>query len=142
MSVEPVPVVGSSAKVLGGVTPYLSVGGAMKAADFYKAAFGAEVVAAMPVDDQGRTMHVHLHINGGSVMLSDPFPEHGFPLQAPQSFDLHLQLDDVDPAWERAVAAGAEVVTPLQLMFWGDRYGVVKDPFGVRWSLASTPKPG
>jgi uncharacterized glyoxalase superfamily protein PhnB len=130
----------SSALVQGGVVPYLTVDGAAKAAAFYAKAFGAKVVAEHPLDDKGRTMHVHLYINGGSVMLSDAYPEHGHALEAPQAFNLHLQLADVDPAWEKAVAAGAEVEMPLQLMFWGDRYGVVKDPFGVRWSLASPPK--
>ena len=52
----------------------------------------------------------------------------------------HLQLEDVDPAWEKAVAAGCEVTHPLQLMFWGDRYGTLRDPFQISWSLASTPK--
>jgi uncharacterized glyoxalase superfamily protein PhnB len=94
----------------------------------------------MPLDAQGRTMHIHLYINGGSVMLSDPYPEHGHPLQAPQAFTLHLQVDDVDAWWERAVQAGAEVRLPLQLMFWGDRYGQLSDPFGVTWSLAATPQ--
>jgi len=94
----------------------------------------------MPPDDQGRTMHIHLHINGGSVMLSDPYPEHGHPLQPPQAFTLHLQVNDVDAWWGRAVAAGAEVKIPLQLMFWGDRYGQLCDPFGVTWSLAATPQ--
>lgn len=130
----------SSALVLGGIVPYLSVDGAAKAAAFYEKAFGAKVVAQHPVDDQGRTMHIHLHINGGSVMLADFYPEHGHGFEAPSAFNLHIQVDDVEPLWNRAVAAGAEIVLPLQIMFWGDNYGIVKDPFGVRWSLASTPK--
>lgn len=122
--------------ILGGVAPYLAVSNAAEAAAFYARAFGAETVAHMPPDEKGRTMHVHLHINGGSVMLSDPFPEHGHPYKAPQAFTLHLQVDDVDAWWSRAVEAGAEIVLPLQLMFWGDRYGQVRDPYGVTWSLA------
>jgi PhnB protein len=124
--------------VLGGVAPYLQVSNAGAAADFYVKAFGAQVVAHMPPDAQGRTMHIHLVIHGGSVMLSDPFPEHGCGLEQPQGFTLHLQVDDVDAWWERAVAAGAQILLPLQLMFWGDRYGQLRDPFGVRWSLATT----
>jgi len=124
-------------EVLGGVVPYLSVGGATKAAEFYAKAFGAREVARHPVDEQGRTMHIHLHINGGSVMLSDPYPEYGHPLKEPQSFVLHLHVDDVDAWWNRAVEAGAEIVLPLQVMFWGDRYGQLRDPFGVIWSLAA-----
>jgi uncharacterized glyoxalase superfamily protein PhnB len=81
-------------------------------------------------------MHIHLHLNGGSLMLSDAYPEHGHPLQAPQAFSLLVPADDVDRAWRRAVDAGAEIVMPLQLMFWGDRYGQLRDPFGVLWALA------
>lgn len=120
---------------LGGVVPYLSVDGASRAAEFYKRAFGAEEVARHPVDDQGRTMHIHLYINGGSLMLSDAYPEHGHPLQTPQAFNLLLAVEDVDAWWSRAVEAGAEIVMPLQVMFWGDRYGQLRDPFGVLWSV-------
>jgi PhnB protein len=126
-----------SPDVLGGVAPYLSVDGAARASEFYQRAFGAQEVARHPVDEQGRTMHIHLYINGGSVMLSDPYPEHGHPVQRPQAFTLHLHVDDVDAWWERAVEAGSEIVLPLQLMFWGDRYGQLKDPFGVFWSLSA-----
>ena len=125
-------------EVLGGVVPYLCVGGAVEAAEFYQQAFGAEEVGRHPVDAQGRTMHIHLYINGGSVMLGDPYPEHGYALQTPQAFTLHLQVDDVDAWWRRAVEAGAEVAMPLQEMFWGARYGQLRDRFGVSWSL-STP---
>ena len=119
----------------GGVVPYLQVDGAMKAADFYKRAFGAELVTAHPVDDQGRTMHVHLTVNGNSVMLSDAYPEHGFPHRASQGFNLLLPVDDIDAWWQRAVDAGAEPVMPVAEMFWGDRYGQLRDPFGVTWAM-------
>ncbi len=125
---------------LGGVVPYLSVGGAVTAAEFYKRAFEAEEVARHPVDDQGRTMHIHLYINGGSLMLSDPYPEHGHPLQTPQAFSLLLPVKDIDAWWKRAVDAGAEVVMPLQVMFWGDRYGQLRDPFGVLWAMNAPVK--
>jgi PhnB protein len=124
-------------QVLGGVVPYLTVEGAAKAAAFYGRAFGAKEVFRHPVDEQGRTMHIHLHVNGGSVMLSDPYPEHGHPLKEPQSFSLHLMVDDIDAWWERAIAAGAEIVLPLQVMFWGDRYGQLRDPFGVTWAMVA-----
>ncbi|HYH17267.1 MAG TPA: glyoxalase/bleomycin resistance/extradiol dioxygenase family protein [Azospirillum sp.] len=124
----------------GGVVPYLQVDGAVKAADFYARAFGATEVARHPVDEQGRTMHIHLYINGGSLMLSDAYPEYGHPLQAPQAFSLMLPVTDIDAWWERAVAAGAEVVMPLQVMFWGDRYGQLRDPFGVTWAMNAPVK--
>jgi uncharacterized glyoxalase superfamily protein PhnB len=82
-------------------------------------------------------MHIHLYINNGSVMLGDAYPEHGYPLQAPQAFTLHLDVEDPDAWWNRAVEAGAEIVLPLQVMFWGDRYGQLRDPFGVLWSIGA-----
>ena len=109
----------------------------MKAAQFYARAFGAKEVARHPTDDQGRTMHVHLYINGGSLMLSDPDPEHGCPHTPAQGYTLHLKVNDIDAAWKRAVDAGCEVLLPLQVMFWGERYGQVRDPFGVRWSMGA-----
>ncbi|MEN3230789.1 glyoxalase/bleomycin resistance/extradiol dioxygenase family protein [Methylorubrum rhodesianum] len=119
----------------GGVVAYLTLDGALRAAEFYRNAFGAEILASVPPDEKGRTMHVHLFVNGTSVMLSDAFPEYGHPLQAPQSFSLLLPVEDIAAWWNRAVAAGAEVVTPYQEMFWGDVYGQLRDPFGVIWAM-------
>lgn len=125
---------------LGGVVPYLTVDGALKASAYYQKAFGAQQVFAHPADDQGRTMHVHLYLNGGSVMLSDAYPDHGHPFEPPQGFTIQLIVDDVDAWWARAVGAGAEIVTPLQEMFWGDRWGQVRDSFGVTWSMSTPAK--
>jgi PhnB protein len=122
-------------QVKGGVVPYLTVDGATKAAEFYKNAFAAEVASIHPPDEKGRTMHAHIYINGSSVMLSDAYPEHGHPLQAPASFNLTLQVGDTDSWFNRAVDAGCTVVMPAQDMFWGDRYGQLKDPFGVLWAI-------
>ena len=122
--------------VLGGVVAYLSVDGAAKAAEFYQRALGAEEVFRYPVDEKGRTMHIHLYINGGSVMLSDAYPEHGHPWQAPQGFSLMLPVkDDIDARFQRAIDAGATVVLAVQDMFWGDRYGQFRDPFGNLWAM-------
>ncbi|MGF3021358.1 VOC family protein [Methylobacterium aquaticum] len=123
------------APVKGGLVAYLTVDGALKAADFYARAFGAAIVGALPVDEQGRTPHVHLHVNGSSLMLSDAFPEHGCALQAPQAFTLTLMVEDIDARYARAVAAGATAVMPPAEMFWGDRYGQLRDPFGVVWAM-------
>lgn len=132
----------AAAPVLGGVFPYLAVSDASAAAAFYVAAFGAREVFRHPPDEQGRTMHIHLHVNGGSLMLSDPFPEHGYPQQPPQGYTLHMRVDDVDAWWRRAVDAGAEVALPLQRMFWGERYGQLRDRFGVDWSLSAPDAEG
>jgi len=130
----------ASPPAVGGIVPYLTPSNANAAADFYVRAFGARDLFRNPVDDQGRTMHIHLLINGNSLMLSDAYPDYGHVLEKPAATSLHLQVDDVDAWFERAVAAGAEVTLPVQLMFWGDRYGQLKDPFGFAWSLATTPK--
>lgn len=118
-----------------GVVAYLNLDGAGAAAEFYKKAFGAELAAMQPVDDQGRTMHVHLYVNGASVMLGDFFPEHGHAKVKPQGFSLAIMSTDIQKDFQRAVDAGCEVVTPVQKMFWGDWYGAVRDPFGVDWIM-------
>lgn len=128
------------AQVRGGLIPYLTVDGAAKAAEFYTRAFGAEEATRYPLDEKGRTMHIHLYVNGSSLMLSDAYPEYGHPLQQPQSFNLTLQVDDIDAWWKRAVDAGATIVTPVEKMFWGDRYGQLRDPFGVMWSMNEPSK--
>ena len=58
----------------------------------------------------------------------------------PQGFMLHQQVLHADPAWNRAIEAGCEVITPLDKMFWGDFYGQFKDPFGVVWSMGATER--
>ena len=67
--------------VKGGLTPYLTVDGAIKAVEFYKKAFAAEVAMVQPPDEKGRTLHAHLYINGSSLMLSDAYPDQGHPDQ-------------------------------------------------------------
>ena len=88
----------SMPEVRGGLTPYLQLRSSTEASAFYQLAFGASEVFRVPTDAQGRTMHIHLYINGSSLMLSDAYPEYGHPLQAPQAFNLTLQVNDID-AW-------------------------------------------
>lgn len=123
------------APVKGGAIPYIQVSGATKAADFYQRAFGAEIAALHPVDGKGRTMHIHLYINGGSVMLSDFYPEHGVAPVMPAGYNITLEVDDINVWYSRAVDAGCTATMPVQKMFWGDLYGGLKDPFGVAWSM-------
>lgn len=122
-------------EIKGGAICYFSVDGALKAVDFYKKALAAEEAMVMPPDDKGRTMHAHLHINNGSVMFSDFYPEHGHCAVVPAGFNIMMRVDDVDAWHDRAVAAGATGVMKPQNMFWGDRYSQVKDPFGVTWAF-------
>ncbi len=117
-----------------GVIAYFTVSETKAATAFYEKAFGAKLVDRRETPD-GRSMHVHVKINGGSMMFNDPFPEHGTPNEPPQHIGLHLVVDDADAWWKRAVDAGAEVTLPLEVAFWGDKYGQLKDPFGVTWGI-------
>lgn len=124
----------------GGVTPYLTIPsrGGQAAVEFYRAAFGAEEQFRNLAEDGERLMHSRLVINGGLIMLSDEFPEYGqTPDVEPQGVVLHLQVDDADFWWERALKAGCVPVMPLADQFWGDRYGRVMDPFGHCWSIGA-----
>jgi PhnB protein len=125
----------ATAPVKGGVVAYLSVDGVLKALEFYKRAFGAELAAMQPPDEKGRTMHAHVYINGSSVMLSDFYPEHGHPKVEPQGFSIVILTQNIDADYQRAVDAGAKAIMPPADMFWGDRYGQLKDPFGVTWAM-------
>jgi uncharacterized glyoxalase superfamily protein PhnB len=121
------------------VTPPLICAGAADAIGFYVKAFGAVEESRLPGPD-GKVMHAMLRIGDSAIMLADEFPEcGGF---SPKSLNgspvtLHLYVQDVDAAMKRAADAGAEVIMPAQDMFWGDRYGQVRDPYGHRWSLAT-----
>ena len=123
-----------------GLTPHLTIrdGRAAEAIDFYARAFGATEQTRIPADDGKRLMHAHLIVNGASLMLNDDFPEYrGGPTAAPSAVTLHLQVDDADRWFERAVGAGATVSMPIGDQFWGDRYGQVTDPFGHSWSIGA-----
>jgi PhnB protein len=129
------------------LTPYLTVADAQSAIAFLERAFGAKVLSKNPTPDGTKLIHAALQLeNGGLVMLSDDFPErHGGKASDPQglggaSVTMHLDLPDVDAVFARAVQAGATVAMPLADMFWGDRYGIVVDPSGHRWSLATRKK--
>ena len=121
------------------ITPHLTVRDAKRAIEFYQKAFGAEVLSVAPGPGD-KVMHASLKIGDSILMLNDEFPEFGGqlgPSATGSSVALHVYLDDVDTAFQRAVSAGATVKMPLMDQFWGDRYGVVIDPFGHRWSLAT-----
>jgi PhnB protein len=123
-----------------GVTPHLTIPsrGGQAAIEFYTRAFGATEVRRVPAEDGERLMHAHLMINGASVMLNDEFPEmNGEQDIAPKGVTLHLQVDDADEWWNRALLAGGVPLFPLADQFWGDRYGQLRDPFGHTWSIGS-----
>lgn len=119
-----------------GVVPHINVEGASEASEFYQRAFAAQEISRQLAQDGKRLMHCHLLVNGGSLMLSDCFPEFGITNKPSPCFTMHLEVDDADAWWKRAVDAGAEVTMPLARQFWGVRYGKLRDPFGVNWSLS------
>ncbi|MHA3019434.1 VOC family protein [Mycobacterium sp. BMJ-28] len=127
-------------EIVPAVTPHLVVDDAAAAIDFYVKAFGATELGRVPGPD-GRLVHASLTLNGATVMLNDDFPEYnGGKSQTPRALGgspvtIHLTVTDVEARFAQAVDAGAEVVMPLEDQFWGDRYGMVKDPFGHQWSL-------
>lgn len=122
----------------GGLTPHITVHGGKAAVDFYQRAFGAVEIYRGEAEDGERLMHAHLRINNASLMLHDWFEEYSGGAPAPPigGVVLHLQVDDADAWFARAVSAGAVVKFPLADQFWGDRYGMVQDPFGHSWSIA------
>lgn len=132
-SVKPIP------EGMHTVTPYLVCAGAAEAIDFYQAAFGAEELSRLPGPD-GKIMHAALRIGNSVVMMTEEAPD--WNSLGPQALKgtpvtIHLYVPDVDDCFARAVKAGARQIIPVNDMFWGDRYGVVEDPFGHRWSMAT-----
>jgi PhnB protein len=121
------------------VTPHLICAGAAAAIEFYKKAFNAVELGRLP-DPSGKLMHAMIQIGDSVVMLVDEFPDWG--KVGPKSLKgspvtIHLYVEDVDATFGRAIATGAKVVMPVEDMFWGDRYGVLEDPFGHYWSVAT-----
>ena len=125
-----------------GITPFLAITGgrAEEALAFYERAFGAQVIERNVAQDGRRLMQASAKINGGWIMLSDDFPEMGFTAPTPGAVTMHLQVDDADACWRRALEAGATVAMEIGDQFWGDRYGQLKDPFGHSWSVGSPIK--
>ena len=124
------------ARTMRGVIPYIGMNGkAGEAADFYVRAFAARDLGRMPgEDDPTRLMHCQVEINGGALMMTDMrTPDE--PVREPQGFHLQLVVEDGDLWWNRAVAAGCTVTVPFEKMFWGDRWGLLTDPFGIMWSV-------
>jgi PhnB protein len=122
------------------LTPHLIIKGASRAIDFYKNAFGAQEISRLSGPDGKSIMHADLKIGDSHVFIVDESPEMG--IRGPASIGatpvtIHMYVEDVDTAFGKAVGAGAQVRMPLADMFWGDRYGVVTDPFGHSWSLAT-----
>ena len=133
MNVKPIP------EGYHSVTPYLIVSGASDAIAFYKKALGAQEVMRL-ADPGGKVHHAEIKIGDSRIMLADEHPE--IQALSPKTVggspvSIHLYVEDVDAAVERAVAAGAKLVRPVADQFYGDRVGGIEDPFGYRWIIAT-----
>jgi len=118
-------------------TTHLIVSDADAASAWYQKAFDAHELNRVTLPD-GRLIHVEVHIGPVALMLADEFPEHG--ALGPQGDAVltnvfYLHTDDVDALWQRAIDAGATPTRPLTDVFWGEREGQLRDPFGYRWGL-------
>ncbi|TXI16321.1 MAG: VOC family protein [Nitrosomonas sp.] len=121
------------------VTPHLVCSDAAKAIEFYRQAFNATEMIQVP-GPGGKLIHACIRIGDSLVMLVDENPHWDClsPLTLKGSpVTIHLQVEDVDAVFNQAVKAGATVTMPVDNMFWGDRYGSVRDPFGHQWSIAT-----
>jgi PhnB protein len=119
------------------VSVYLMVDDGSAALEFYQRAFAAVVMETYP--HEGKLGHATLTINGSDLMLSDEFPEAMTGVRSPKSLGgttctVSLMVDDADAWFERACAAGATVIRPLNNEFYG-RAGKVRDPFGHTWGI-------
>lgn len=125
---------------VGAVVAHLVVDRGLEALRFYEEAFGARVVRRQLSPDGGSLMHAELAIGSGTVYVADAFEQNDsrspLALGGTPVF-VQLWVDDPDAVWSRAIAAGADEALPLRDMFWGDRYGQIRDPFGHRWAIAS-----
>ena len=122
------------------VTPHLAIkGGAAAYIDFLKKAFNAVEIARSP-GPGGKLMHAHVKIGDSNLMFADDFTAefHMPPLaEGRLPMHLHVYVPDADALFKQAVAAGAEVTMPIGDQFWGDRYGQLRDPFGISWAIGS-----
>ena len=126
-----------------GLIPHLTCDGCAEAIEFYKKAFGAKEISRMSAPGDTRIMHAAILVDGKAIFLNDDFPEFcGGKAASPTALGgtpvtIHRYVNDCDAAIEQARQAGATVKMPAADMFWGDRYGVVVDPFGHSWSIAT-----
>lgn len=123
------------------ITPYLIIKGAAQAIEYYKNVFGATEVFRMDGPD-GKVGHAELQIGDSRIMLADENPSMGQGYTSAASIgaspvSLYLYIPDVDRVVERAAAAGAKILKPVQDQFYGDRSGFIQDPFGHLWGIAT-----
>ncbi|MDP0499202.1 MAG: VOC family protein [Verrucomicrobiota bacterium JB022] len=122
------------------LTPFVMCRDAAAAIEFYKEAFGGTEMSRLP-SPEGWLLHAVVRIGDSLIMLADACPDRDLPPaeQLPHfaHMTVHLQVENVDEVFERAVKLGAKVSMPVSDMFWGDRYGRLIDPFGHHWAIAT-----
>ena len=123
------------------ITPYLVIKGASQAIEYYKKVFGASEVFRMNTPD-GKVAHAELQIGDSRIMVGDENPQMGQGHASAATIgsspvSLYFYIPDVDKVVERAVAAGAKILKPVQDQFYGDRSGFIQDPFGHLWGVAT-----
>ena len=121
------------------VSPYLIVDDAPRALEFYKKAFGAKELMRHAGPD-GRIGHAEIKISDSIIMLADEHLE--VNARSPKTVggtpvSLHVYVKDVDALARQAAGAGAKTVRPVQTQFYGDRNGMLEDPFGHQWHLST-----
>ena len=121
------------------LTPHIVVPDGAQAIEFYKRAFDAHECSRLTWPDGDKVMHAQLKIGDSMLMIGGEFPPHSLSPKSRggTSVYLHIYLADADAAFNRAVQAGCVIRMPMSDTFWGDRYGVVEDPFGHQWSIAT-----
>lgn len=113
-----------------------------EAIDFYSKAFGAEEMQRIPAPDGKKVMHACMKLEQGYIFLVDDFPEFcGGKSQSPKALGgtpvtIHRYVDNCDQSFKQAIDAGATSLMEPEDTFWGDRYAVITDPFGHKWSMA------
>lgn len=123
------------------LTPSLTFKNSKKAIEFYQKAFGAKLLDSFPMLNGPGLMHAVMQIGDSLFMFGDEMGgEHSAKSAesiggSPMS--LFLYVHDVDAVFKQAVAAGATVTFPVGEMFWGDRAGNIRDPFGYQWMIAT-----
>lgn len=121
------------------LTAHVTVNGAAAYSEFLQRAFGAIEISRSPGPGD-KLMHVLVRIGDSMLMFNDDFAaEFGMPplAQGRMPYTLNLYVPDADAAWAQALAAGCQVRVPISDQFWGDRYGIVLDPFGISWAIAT-----
>ncbi|MCP3979605.1 MAG: VOC family protein [bacterium] len=134
MAAQPIP------ERFNSLSAYLIVKDPKQAIEFYAKAFGAENTVTMMMPDGQSVMHAEMVIGNSTFMLTAENPQWGARSAETiggSPISMHVYVENCDALFERAVGAGCEVSAPMTDMFWGDRFGKVKDPFGIEWGIAT-----